>query len=218
MNYLALTNTYETIDIALYRADHLITRLSLPKKQASKLLAQTIKDTLGVALLTLQDLSYIVVNQGPGPFTTLRVVIATVNGISFASKVPLLGIDGLDALLHEARILQRPVIALLNAFNHDVYFAIQDHKELIKGYRNITALLNEVLMRYPKASLSFIGNGAHINKEIIQTILGNHAQFPDAPEHCSVATIGELSLTQRKDKSAFVAQIKPLYLKQSTSS
>ena len=99
-------------------------------KKASSLLVPYIKQILEKNSLKISDLDFICADQGPGAFTSLRVTIATINGISFASKIPLIGIDGLDALnqetLSDVMLKKQGVpeilIVLLNAYNNEVYF------------------------------------------------------------------------------------------------
>src|SRR3990170_4281291 len=134
--FLSIQNTYEAIEIALFKDDQLVAALKEDKSRASKELIPLIAYLLLRARITMKDLAFIAVNQGPGPFTTLRVVIATVNGLSFATNVPLVGIDSLDAFLEEYKNSEHPTIILLNAFNNDVYYAIKkvDDPKPEKGY------------------------------------------------------------------------------------
>ena len=48
--------------------------------------------------LTLGDVTLLAVGLGPGPFTGLRVGLATIEGLAFATGLPVVGVSGLDAL------------------------------------------------------------------------------------------------------------------------
>lgn len=217
MNYLAITHTYHSIELLLTHNNRANGYLSIPKTEASRALVVQIQKLLQDNQLSLQNLKYIAVNQGPGPFTTLRVVIATVNGISFAIAIPLIGIDGLDALLYETQHLNKPTIALLNAFNNDVYFGIATTGGTPKkGYKNIENFLKE--LKTQDAVINFVGNGAQLHKELIEKTLGPIAQFPTAPSHYNVETIGKLSALNWKIKKNILSEVQPLYLKQAKAS
>src|SRR5688572_29545137 len=95
--FLALQNTYHLIEVAVCNEDSIIESVTIDKVHASKELLPIINKLLMRHNFTLQSLSFLTINQGPGPFTTLRVVITTANGISFATGLPLIGVDGLIA-------------------------------------------------------------------------------------------------------------------------
>ena len=48
--------------------------------------------------LALSDVTLLAVGLGPGAFTGLRVGLATIEGLAFATGVPVVGVSGLDAL------------------------------------------------------------------------------------------------------------------------
>jgi tRNA threonylcarbamoyladenosine biosynthesis protein TsaB len=48
--------------------------------------------------LTLGDVTLLAVGLGPGPFTGLRVGLATIEGLAFGTGLPVVGVSGLDAL------------------------------------------------------------------------------------------------------------------------
>ena len=100
ISFAALQNTYQEIQVALWCDSLFVGSLSVPKNHASAELIPTLAFLLNQHNLRLEQLSFIAVNKGPGPFTTLRVVIASANGLSFASDIPLVGVDGLKAFLH----------------------------------------------------------------------------------------------------------------------
>src|SRR5438045_1389790 len=49
--------------------------------------------------ITLPQIDVFAVATGPGSFTGLRIGIATMQGLAFAQRRPLIGISGLDALM-----------------------------------------------------------------------------------------------------------------------
>jgi len=53
---------------------------------------------LEAANLRLRDLTLLAVGLGPGPFTGLRVGLATIEGLAFATGLPVVGVSGLGAL------------------------------------------------------------------------------------------------------------------------
>ncbi len=212
--YLAIQHTYTDVQAGLYKNNQCLSTLSLHKHLASSLLVERIKDLLAKHTINLGQLSFLAVNQGPGPFTTLRVVIATVNGLSFALGIPLVGIDGIKTLVNEYTNKEcKTYVALLNAFNQDVYFAIKESDDHIKtGYENIEILLKQLKAESKESSLCFLGNGATLHCDLIKKY------FPDAfidqdLHHCSLNALASQGLHKWQNKHCVSTQLQPLYLK-----
>lgn len=204
--YLAASAQYEAVDIALFRNTTLLLHVSIPKHEASALLISHVQNLLLQAELSITDLSYIVVNQGPGPFTTLRVLIATMNGIAFSSTIPLVGVDGLHALLIQYQSDQK-TIALLNAYNKDVYFGIKEHGRITTGCTSLRAFLQE-----QSGPITFIGNGTQIYESEIRSAFPQ-AHIPNSlPLFADIQTIALMGLHAWKLGKAHTS-LQPLYLK-----
>ncbi len=217
--FLTIQNTYHDVQLALFNKTLLLEQSNIDKKQASKMLTVELKQLLAHHSIALQKLPFIAVNQGPGPFTTLRVVIACVNGLSFASNIPLIGVDAFDAMLAEWNDPAYPItIVLFNAFSEDVYFAIQQPKTPIcKGYNNIDLLL-EQCTDLP-GTIRFIGNGTQLYAQKIKDSLGDRAYIPEPTADCSsvnyssIAQIAKLGYQQWNTVKKGSRQLLPLYLK-----
>jgi tRNA threonylcarbamoyladenosine biosynthesis protein TsaB len=215
--FLSVQNNYEAIEIALFRDGQLLATAQEDKIRASKSFIRILDFILKDNNVVFNELSFIAVNQGPGPFTTLRVVIASVNGLSFSSHIPLIGIDGIDALFLENPDDNAPItVALLNAFNNDVYYGIQDHGKIgPKGSKNIDIFLEELKNMYPNAPIRFIGNGGLIFAKQIEMHYGNNAIIPmPLPSYCSVKHIGLMGWERWQKQENLAVKLMPLYLKQ----
>jgi len=214
--FLSIQSSYHAVELAFYKDELQFEMRSIKKIDASATLIPVFDEVLQAHNLHVTDLSFIAVNQGPAPFTTLRVVIVSVNGISFAGNIPLIGIDGLEALLKEqydSHLL--PTVALLDAFANDVYYAIQpDDTKIIKGCKPIRVLLQELNGLFPTKKIRFIGNGTSLHKDAIREVFENRALI-DEPviSLCSIEQIARMGLKQwyiGKDISYYIV---PLYLK-----
>lgn len=179
--YLAVQSTYDGIEMALYNESHQVDYAYETKFNATKNLIPLIDQLLSNHHLTSQNLSFVVVNRGPGPFTTLRTVIATANALHFATDIPLIGIDGLEAFAHEHTDAAWPCsIYLLNAFAQDVYFCVQKNNKIESpGYRSINTLLNELAADQTMSTIRFIGNGALLHNALIKQCFGKRAYYPE---------------------------------------
>jgi tRNA threonylcarbamoyladenosine biosynthesis protein TsaB len=214
--FISIQSTYHSVELALYRDTICLDFQTIEKTIVSKALIITLEHLLASCQTTYEELDFFAVNQGPGPFTTLRVVITTVNGLSFATQLPLFGINALQALIQEYRPTNPDygTIALLNAFGNDVYFAIQyGTHEAIYGYAPIDTFLAN-LDSYAIKKWYFVGNGAELYKDKISNHLKDFSLFADPlPHTCSLAQIARMGYAQWQQKNAPATHLSPLYLK-----
>ena len=217
ITFLSIHHTYDTVELALMRNAHSIEHISESKLRASKRFILMLDHLLTTGNIPISAIAFMAVNQGPGPFTTLRTVISSVNGLHFATRTPLIGVDALDAMLQEHQNTNYPnTVVLLNAFSNDVYFAIQQvAQEIIKGYKNSTTFVQELAQRIPDEPVRFIGNGTRMHHDLITQTFGDRAYIPDSlPETCSIAQVGVMGLHAWKTTQADHGYLQPLYLKQ----
>ena len=131
-SYIAIQNTYHIFEMALFINNQLHDQIHEDKRHTSSLFIPLLEQLLNRNNISLSSLDFCAVNCGPGPFSTLRSIIASANGLYFATKIPLIGIDGLDATFTEYYQSQyHYTIILLNAFNNDVYYLIAQEEPII---------------------------------------------------------------------------------------
>ncbi|OQA36030.1 MAG: Glycoprotease family protein [Candidatus Dependentiae bacterium ADurb.Bin331] len=213
--FLIAQATYDHVEIGLFNKSTLIAQQALEKSSANKLLVQTIDNLLADNNISVSHLSFIAVNKGPAPFTTLRVVLATINGISFASGIKLIGIDGLRAFALEFEDKRWPYTAyLLNAFNNDVYYALQQpHVPLQIGCGNINQLLTS-FDSSKEYEWRFCGNGASLHAQTIASHIKKNF-FPEPiVNQCSLEFLAQQALIMYENSEFSDHQALPLYLKE----
>lgn len=215
MYYLAIQNNYNEVQLALMHGTIPTISDSISKLKASKELIERLNTLLESQKITLSNLSFIAANCGPGPFTTLRVVITTVNGLAYASTIPLIGINALEAAAREWHDDAYPVTAILfNAFGNDVYTLIsKGNQQLLYGVYSIGELLNQ-LKNMPD-TIRFLGNGTMLHQDLIQKELGQKAYIPkDNPGYCSLKAIAQIGYDKWKSEKSGASELMPVYLKQ----
>lgn len=110
----------------------------------------------GVALAAVEAFA---VSVGPGSFTGLRVGIATMKGLAFATGLPVAAVPTLAALALGGRDGRAPVAALLDARRGEVYAAVYrpDGATLLADTVAKPAALAE---RLPHGTRIVVGEGA----------------------------------------------------------
>jgi tRNA threonylcarbamoyl adenosine modification protein YeaZ len=173
--FIAIQYPYEYVSISLSDNTTILTSKTISKFQAAGLLIPTIDSILQEQNLKLaHDIACIGINTGPGPFNTLRSIIATANGISFAKHIPLAGSNGLDLLLENTT---NNSVAVLDAFGHDVYYSSK--LSGLRGYSSIENFVAQLNSLNYQDTINFFGNGAIKHKEFITTKLNTSATFDE---------------------------------------
>lgn len=215
IQFLAIQSTYTHLQLATFQESTLIETREVDKFHATKKCIVALQELLSVSGLSFGQLSFIAANQGPGPFTTLRVAISLINGLSFATKIPLIGINGLEAFAteYENHHTQCTVI-LLNAFAHDIYYLIKEEANIRQGCMPIELLMQELSQKNSATSILFLGNGVDKYKADLFARFGNRAQFIESnPATVSIKQIGLLGLDYFKKDNPTSTQLQPLYIK-----
>jgi tRNA threonylcarbamoyladenosine biosynthesis protein TsaB len=214
---LGLQATYTHIDVGIFQDGHLILSAEKNKTLASRELIPLCAALLMETQKSLSDLAYIAINQGPAPFTTLRTVITTVNGLAYATNIPLIGIDGLTLLLDEslqryAGSSQTPVV-VLHAFGNDVYCGYkQSDGTSFFGCVSLPECI-EQLSKKSGTTYVLVGNGALMHQESFKESLGDRVVIPEmAQPYASLTALGEHAWKDWQAKKT-TAQAQPLYLK-----
>ena len=163
MNYrLYISSNYTSIIIALTRDADVLETHSIDKKFGNQRLLLDIDVLLKRHEITLSDIAAIGVNAGPAPYTSLRIVLATANGLHAATNIPLFGIDALKTFLyaHPPKDSQHATVALLNAFNNDLFYGIARYERPIQtGYEKSEKLLERLHHELDGLTINWIGNG-----------------------------------------------------------
>ncbi len=100
-------------------------RVTLNAKAHGELLTPHITDALAEAGHTFADLDAIVVGAGPGPFTGLRVGLATAAALGQALNRPVYPVATPDALAKDAAS-GHPLLVATDARRKEVYWAAYD--------------------------------------------------------------------------------------------
>ena len=205
MFILIIQSTYDRVEIAIYNNNNQIANKYIAKQEASSKILECIESLLKESKITLSDIMKIIVNLGPSPFTTLRTVISTVNGLAFANKIPLIGVDGLQAFVNHdlENFIDMPIVVIFNAFSNDVYYAIKylPPKSLETGICTIDDLL-EKISQFKNFYLA--GNGY---QQYQDRFAGNNYTIIDR-NFASLKAICNESLTKESQ-----TQVLPIYLK-----
>ncbi|MEA4907066.1 MAG: tRNA (adenosine(37)-N6)-threonylcarbamoyltransferase complex dimerization subunit type 1 TsaB [Anaerolineaceae bacterium] len=113
---LAVDTSTQWIGLALYDGVQVISELVWQTQSHHTVeLAPAVEGLLQRAGIQTRDLSALGVALGPGSFTSLRIGLAVVKGLSLAMRLPVVGIPSLDALAAAQPVVKMPLAAVLQA-------------------------------------------------------------------------------------------------------
>ncbi|HAT1233339.1 TPA: tRNA (adenosine(37)-N6)-threonylcarbamoyltransferase complex dimerization subunit type 1 TsaB [Corynebacterium striatum] len=95
-------------------------------------LIPTVEELLQTTSLTYTDLDAIVVGCGPGPFTGLRVGMATASALGDALSIPVHGVCTHDAIAASAAAQGRTLVAT-DARRKEIYWATYEDGQRVEG-------------------------------------------------------------------------------------
>ncbi|GGU63545.1 tRNA (adenosine(37)-N6)-threonylcarbamoyltransferase complex dimerization subunit type 1 TsaB [Lentzea flava] len=179
-------------------------RVTLNAKAHGELLTPHISDCLEEAGKTYADLDAIVVGAGPGPFTGLRVGLATAAALGQALNRPVYPVATTDAIAKDAAS-GHPLLVATDARRKEVYWAAYD----AAGRRTDGPHVErpqDLAEKLPKLGVHHAtGEGAEIYRDVLglETLSAKHP----TPEGLVAAAAAEVLAKARP------AALTPLYLR-----
>ncbi|MGH3426197.1 MAG: tRNA (adenosine(37)-N6)-threonylcarbamoyltransferase complex dimerization subunit type 1 TsaB, partial [Mycobacteriales bacterium] len=141
------------------------TRVSVDARRHVEAVIPQVKECLAASGLTPADLTAVAVGAGPGPFTGLRVGMATAAAYADASNLPLYSVCSLDAVAYATRTTEPALPDLLvatDARRKEVYWAVYgpDGARLTEPSVDKPARLRELLDAGQVRASTASGEGA----------------------------------------------------------
>ena len=168
MKILAFDTSSTALSVALLEDEKLVAETTVTvKKNHSISLMPTIDFLVAQAGWQPSDLERIVVAQGPGSYTGLRVAVATAKTLAYALDIDLVGVSSLQALTNLS--VDGVVIPIMDARRNNVYVGFYENGQAIAPDRH--AAFTDVLEQakvYEK--VTFVGEVAHFVDQIKESL------------------------------------------------
>lgn len=125
---LAIDTATPAVTAGVVRVDDvdvevLAERVTVGARAHAEQLTPNVVGALADAGLTVDDLDGVVVGCGPGPFTGLRVGMATASAYAHALGLPVRGVCSLDAIAIEIAATAGEILVVTDARRREVYWA-----------------------------------------------------------------------------------------------
>lgn len=221
MLVLSVDSSYSTATCALIKDDKILAEINLnDKKQHSIILMRLIDSILKEYEIDINDIDAFIISRGPGSFTGLRIGMATLKGLAFASKKPLISVSTLDALAYNSISFQGIICPIMDALRDNIYTCLYKNEN-----NNLTPLIKEqclnineliTILKEQTLPIIFVGDGVAKHKEFLQENIPNSFFAPNHSNFPKASSVGELGIKKINDGVIEnIDSINPIYLRKS---
>lgn len=219
MTILALDTSNKTLSVAVELTDGTIIEQTIENTlQHSVLLMPTIEAIFKEAGITAKDLTKIIVAEGPGSYTGLRIGVTVAKTLAKSLRIPLVGVSSLDVFLPEltSKVKVGEIIVPFFDARRGNVFAV-GYQKTDDGFEKVIperhSSWDDFLKVLPKfaAGVTFVGQLQSITKEAIVEKGASEAKWLEGSDAIPHATsLIELGRNKEADDAdVFV----PMYLK-----
>lgn len=219
MRVLALDTTSRAGSAAVIDDDRLlIERGGDAARSLAERMPTDLLDTLDVCGLTVQDIDLFAVASGPGPFTTLRIGIATIQGMALVTGKQVVAVSALEALatLVGQSLPSGTCLGVwTDAFRHDVFSALFTVGRATQSVEEVDGAVVDapatVWARWATTGRSptvMAGEGALLYRSVIP------AEVDVRPSAPLAAVIARMAIRRvQEGLAAHPAAVQPLYVR-----
>jgi len=218
VNLLCFDTTSRDASIAVLRDEEIVLEYNFSSRDdLSAMMIPSLEFLLRSLGMDISQVDLFGVAAGPGLFTGIRIGLATLKGLNFAARKPMVGVNTLEALACKfADSGSRVIVPMIDARKGEVYlgcyrFAGGVLEELLSPrLLNISAA---VPMLAPFAGKTFVGSGAENHGDWLK------GAFPDSRlsyrSNFLASEIGKIAL-QRFRRQEYVTDLQcllPVYIR-----
>ena len=188
MKIAAFDTSSKALTLAILEDETLLAQMTLNiKKNHSITLMPAIDFLMNSLDMKPTDLDRIVVAQGPGSYTGLRMAVATAKTLAHTLKIELVGVSSLLALVPEQA--EGLVIPVMDARRNNVYAGFYQSGQAVRPEAHLP--LAEVLEIAGAAnqSVTFVGETAAFTEQI-EVALPQATLQPTLPNAAAVGRLG----------------------------
>lgn len=212
---LSLESSTAVCSVAIHNDGMLVDSIfiSEPRAASARLLVEA-NELLKKNSIKPKDLAAIAISSGPGSYTGLRISTSAAKGLCYALNLPLIAINSLGALAHEAKktIHANLYCPMIDARRMEVYTMLLDENlnQVLPTEAKILSA-NSFEKELNSNKTAFFGDGSEKLKPLI-----NHPNAIFVGDvHPQAKELGELAFGKfKKNQFEDVANFEPMYLKE----
>lgn len=219
MRVLAIDTSNHTLTVAVSEQQNILAEYTAyVKRDHSTKLMPAIDQVLQAAELAVSDLEAIVVADGPGSYTGVRIGVTTAKTMSWSLDIPLYTVSSLESLAYNLCMSEEMICPFIDARRGLVFTGLYENKGtkmigLIEDQNTsfstwIERLKSEILATQ---RIIFISPDLEVYKDEIKSQFGEQALF--APSYINSARATSLCLAYETKHPRAVHEVAPRYLR-----
>ncbi|PEJ33748.1 tRNA (adenosine(37)-N6)-threonylcarbamoyltransferase complex dimerization subunit type 1 TsaB [Peribacillus butanolivorans] len=216
MKILAIDTSNFTLGIALINDTQVIGEYTTNlKKNHSVRVMPAIETLLRDCDTSPKELTKIVVAQGPGSYTGVRIGVTIAKTLAWTLKIPLSAVSSLEVLAANGRYFNGLVSPLFDARRGQIYTGLYEMENNVLNtvMEDCNILSSEWAIRLKelKRPVLFVGQDVEIHREAITKVLGNLAVF--SPVQLFNSRPSELAFIGLNKTEVDIHQFVPNYIR-----
>lgn len=214
---LYIETSGEICSVALSRRTELIREIVVKEPRAhARIIAPMVEEILNKSAISISDTDAIVVSEGPGSYTGLRVGVSVAKGLCFGSGKPLIAVGSLDLIAVTAAKNRsdigsfHTIIPMIDARRMEVYTAVYSADAVrLSGIE--AKIIDEASFKelLEKGKTLFCGDGA----AKVQSILKHENAFFTGVDASAGGMLKPALDKYNRGEFQDVAYFEPFYLK-----
>lgn len=212
---LSLETSTDVCSVALHRDGSLLAVQEYYKPRShARMLAVLIEYIFALTDTSINHLDAVAISRGPGSYTGLRIGVSMAKGLCYASNVPLISINTLEAMVARAKLVNGEwsyYIPMIDARRMEVYTLVADSDSDVILTTEAKVIDGSSFNKYfEEGVVMLFGNGALKCADILTH---KNAHFIDYINPSAIYT-GILAYTSWNEANfENVSNFEPYYLK-----
>lgn len=198
MNLLSLDTSSRDVSIAILKNEDVLIEYNFTSHDnLSAMLIPSLEFILKTLGWQMSQIDVFGICIGPGLFTGIRIGMATLKGLAFVEKKPLVGVISLKALAYKFADTNKNIISLIDAKKGEVYlggycFASGEFVELIPPCLLKIAASVPLVAKFPDKI--FVGSGTEKHTDFLKNNFSDSRQLHRS--NFLASEIGQITLQQ----------------------
>ncbi|WP_226677646.1 tRNA (adenosine(37)-N6)-threonylcarbamoyltransferase complex dimerization subunit type 1 TsaB [Rossellomorea aquimaris] len=188
MTILAIDTSNYPFGVALIQEDRVIGEyITYIKKNHSVRAMPAIEQILKDCGIEAKELTKIVVANGPGSYTGVRIGVTLAKTLAWSLSIPLIPVSSLATLASSGRYFSGYIVPLFDARRGQVYTGLYEFQgdQLVCKEEDRNVMLEEWVIKLKELDkdILFVGNDVSLHENKIQEVLGKQVRIATFVSH-----------------------------------